>query len=266
MLFGDVKPRETAQNFKKTEFLSIKMPGKYVVRILESPVLVSTHFVNNKYPIKCLGEKCPICANNKRIIMQNPENFRDIRGYLPRNDRYMLNVYDKTEVKVCSNCKKEVNAIDGNFPPVCGCGTYIINEVSHPSNRIKVFSMTADHAVQLQMIEKARQTPEGEPIGLDTYDLVLLAAMSNKKMNWTPMPEPSANTPLGITSEQLKEFLTPKEKFAIVLDEGEINSLLKGVALKDIFVARKAEVVDGTLTTEPRSKEEVEERVEQLFS
>lgn len=273
MLFEDVKPREATQNFKKTEFLSLKMPGKYVIRFLEKPVLVSTHFVNEKYPIKCLGEACPICANNKTLRVQNPDkrdNMREIRGYLPRADRYMLNVYDKTEVKTCPNCKAEVHAIDGNFPPVCNCGTYVINEKSHPSNRIKVFSLTEEKAVQVQMIEKAQQTETGEPISLNSYDLVLLASISNKKMNWTPMANVSANAPLGITDEQLKEFLTPKEKFAIVLTPEEISSLLKGISLRDIFLTRKVDTqgLDTTVTPETHKKtdEEVQNAVNQLFS
>jgi len=266
MLFEDVKPRETAQSFKKTEFLSMKMPGKYVVRLLENPVLVSTHFVNGKYPIRCLGEECPICANNKTIRLQNPENFRDIRGYLPRADRYTLNVFDKTEVKVCPNCKNEVHAIDGNFPPVCNCGTYVINEKERPSYRIKVFSMTDEKAMQIKMIAKAQQTATGEPISLDSYDIVLLVSLSNKKINWTPMPNVNSNAPLGITPEQLKEFLTPPEKFAITLTPDEITSLLKGISLRDIFLTRKNNTVELEAEAPKKSLEDAQAAVNQLLN
>lgn len=263
MLFGDVKRKEVAQSFKKTEFMTIKSPGQYVLRVLEAPVLVTTHFVFNKYPVKCLGENCPICENNRKLRNENPRvtDTRELSGYLNRSERYMLNVLDRTPVKTCPTCKTEHYAIDGQFTPICTCGTPLMNEKPHPCNRVKVFSMNSDNADRIKMIEKSMQGSDGNPLGLDKYDLIVLASVANKKVSWTPMPNVNANDVVEVPADAL----TPQDKFAMVLTREEILQLLKGTQIKDIFLARNASKPAPVEEGSPVANPDVQAKINALF-
>jgi hypothetical protein len=258
-LFDDVKQKEKTQTFKKAEFFSIKLPGTYVIRILEKPVLVTTHFVNGKYPIRCLGENCPICENNRRLRNENPKvtDLREIRGYFSKTDRYMLNILDRSLVKTCPSCSTEYYAINGQFPPLCNCGTPIMNEKEHKCERVKVFSMLIDKADSIKMIERAVLDKENNPLGLNTFDLIILASMDNKKVNWTPMPNQNSNDKVEIP----EDAMTPQYNFAISFTREEILSLLKGVLIRDIFLARSAFKPVDLTTVSP----EVQKQFDSLF-
>jgi hypothetical protein len=266
MLFGDVKRKEAAQTFKKTEFMSIKYPGQYVLRVLEAPILVVTHFVNNKYPIKCLGDNCPICEMNRKLRNENPKvtDTRQINGYSYRSEKYMLNVFDRTPVKTCPSCKTEHYAMDGQFTPICTCGTNIMNEKPHACNRVKVFSMNSDNADRIKMIEKSMQGSDGNPLGIDKYDLILLASVSNKKVTWTPMPNVNANDVVEVSTDGM----TPQERFAMVLTREEILLLLKGTQIKDIFLARNATPTTPVVDSEGKelvANPDIQAKIDALF-
>lgn len=262
-LFDDVKPKEKAQNFKKTEFFAIKTPGTYVIRILDAPVFVSTHFVNGKYPIRCLGDNCPVCENNRVLRNANPKvtDLRDLHGYFGKQDRYMMNILDRSMVKTCPNCKLEHYAINGQYPPLCTCGTPIMNEKEHKCERVKVMSMLIDKADSVKLIEKAVLGADGNPVGINTFDLILLASVdAKKKINWTPMPNPASNDKVEVKEEDI----TPQDKFAITFNRDEIISLLKGVTIKDIFLARNdsRNLAEESVSVNP----EIQQKLDQLFS
>ncbi len=60
---------------RKTEYLEL-VPGNSVIRIIDEDYYsVETHFIN-KMSVVCLGEDCPVCKNNRRLILDNPDTFR----------------------------------------------------------------------------------------------------------------------------------------------------------------------------------------------
>src|SRR5689334_8544117 len=108
------------QKFKKTEYMAVTN-GVHTVRILQEQAKTKpTHFFNaTKTTVLCLGDDCPICANNKKLIMQFPDNFRDQLGYNKVNYRFFVNVLDKTPAKVCTKCGKEYKDLRQT---ICTCG------------------------------------------------------------------------------------------------------------------------------------------------
>jgi hypothetical protein len=259
-LFDDVKQKEKVQTFKKAIFFTVKLPGTYVIRVLEAPVLVTTHFVNGKYPIRCLGDNCPICERNRQLRNANPKvtDLREIQGYFGKQDRYMMNILDRSLVKVCPNCKAEHYAINGQFPSLCTCGTPIMNEKEHKSEQVKVMSMPIEKADSIKLIEKAVLGADGNPLGVDSFDLILLASVDNKKrINWTPMPNPASNDKIEVKEEDI----TPQDKFAITFNRDEVISLLKGITLKDIFFARGNDKPEGDSLMNP----EVQKQLDSIF-
>ena len=87
----DITPRTEKKSFQRTVFLSLDL-GQHIIRFLQpSSEAYKTyiHFLQNtKISIKCLGDDCPICENNRRLYLQNPKNAGKIAGYVTRSTRY----------------------------------------------------------------------------------------------------------------------------------------------------------------------------------
>jgi len=210
-------PQQNKGNYKKTEFIDLK-PGQHIIRIITtSPVVHDTHFVKG-YTIKCIGEGCPICVNNKKIIAENQENFRNVPGYNGRRQVAYVNVLDKTVAKVCPSCNAALVQVEAK-----------------PLNKVKVLSKGKTFFDQLDFIDasildEATQTP----IGVANMDLSVLV-MANSKS--APTVAPTTNyAPIEYKEEDLFDL----EKAIIVLNSEEINDLLRGNRLADILAARKA--------------------------
>jgi DNA-directed RNA polymerase subunit RPC12/RpoP len=233
MPFSDTETKKTT--YDKPVFLDLT-PGLHTIRILETniePIFVHG-FILGKYTLKCLGDTCPICADNHRIYMENPDGYRDVKGYSPKSKKYIFNVLDKTPVKVCSNCGAENPKTTNTFPSACTeCGTIIINEKPKPANKVKLLSCGVKLATAINSIDKTVNTEEGEPIGFTNYDIKLSVEGTGKLRNIIPIP-----------TDNMEKFDVPTDalqdpsKGVIALESDEIIELLKGVQLKDIFRAR----------------------------
>ena len=238
MSFFDVTKPEKSTNFRKTEHLDLT-PGQTTIRILDTPeeaYKFSTHYVKGVY-IKCLGEDCPICKSNLKIFSENPDSYREIAGWSPKQARYAVNVYDKTTVKVCPNCKAEVKKTGASFLPVCPkCNQPIIEVHEAPLNKIKVLAKGVTVAELLNGINESILDTEGNKVGINNFDIVLYVTGTGKNQTISPIPLVD-KTELVEYSKEDKFDLT---KIAVELTVDEITDLQRGISLKDIFAARRS--------------------------
>lgn len=245
--FDTTRPeQESNSRFRRTEFLDLPQ-GQTIIRIIdtkEEAMKYFVHYVKGVY-IKCIGEDCPVCATNKKLIIENPDTFRDIAGYSPKSERYSVNVLDKTPAKICPQCGHPTKGNMGIFSPICAkCDTPIVQVQSQPLNKIKVFSKGRTVADQLNAIDTSIQDASGNSIGINHYDIGLFVQGIGKKQTIAVVPMVEKNEPVDIDSAQ-KFDLT---KTALELSVEEIIDLQKGISLKDILTARRISVPDKELT------------------
>lgn len=237
----NIPEQKERKTYTKTTFLRLD-PGTHLVRFLESPdnaLMVQTHFVLGKFTLQCIGDDCPICASNKKMIFDHPDDFREQRGYSPKVTNYLINVMDRTVAKVCPQCGEEVKVMPGKnvYSPTCpGCGTFVTEVKPLPLNKVKLLKFGVQLATQLNTIEKSTCDPEGNPLGLMTFDMALAVEGSQKKKITTPIPVTNNKDVFTIPAEMLQD----KANAMIRLERGEIMDFLRGTSLKDIFTARRA--------------------------
>lgn len=258
MEFPEVKSNENTSTFRRTEYLRTT-PGVHLVRLLPPLYTEYTHYLRGT-TIACLGDECPVCANNKKIIAENPENFRNIPEYSYPRFTYYINVLDRTPAKVCQNCETEVKSdLNGNMSAVCPkCSTVLTGEVA-PLNKVRVLSRGKElFEQQLKLIQATKRNEKNEPIGIENFDIEL-AVGSNKQ------PVPSARLDRMDKVEVPQEEYFDLENAVIRLEVDEVPDLLRGISLKDIFASRKAEqvVVDNTISQE--LEDELNSTVKGLF-
>jgi len=246
----EVKFNQFENKFKRTEFMSLTT-GAHTVRILQPQAkTVPTHFFNNtKTTVLCLGDDCPVCANNKKLISQFPETFRDQRDYVKINYRFFVNVLDKTVAKTCE-CGKEYKNL---AMTICTCGKVLNNPA--PLNKVKVMSKGITLRDDLDSIDKAILDNQGTPIGLVNYDVVLMVSGTGRDTKVTPVPRTEANQPVELNGQELFDV----EKAYIVVTPAEMLDVQRGISLKDIFSARKAENKSNII--EPIASQEVLDEV-----
>lgn len=224
-------PIETKPAFtkKKLEFLKL-LQGNTVIRILdEDYVAVESHYIN-RVSIACLGEDCPICRNNSRIIMENPENFRDIGGYSPRSTRYFLNVMDKTMGRICPSCGEAIT----QEVATCKCGALITGVEKKPINKVKILSKGKQLFEQLIALENTIVDNNGNRLGLTNFDITISVVGTGKTATCTPIFTGAVGVAVPVAEED-KFDLT---KAIARLSAEEIRDLQSGVSLMDIFKAR----------------------------
>lgn len=242
MPFANIKqPKQYESSFKKTEFIELT-PGMNMIRILDEEAYdVEVHYIGSNLGgtnVKCLGEDCPVCKNNKKIILENPDDFRSIKGYSPRRQIFIVNVLDRSQVKTCPNeaCKKDVKAINGVFPTQCPkCGAILTGQQAHQLNKVKILSKGKQLFSQLEMLSMAMNDEQGNTIPLTKYDIALSVSGTNKKESPSPIPYVNANDVVHVEPDMLFD----RAKAVLELTAEEIMELQRGVSLKDIFTARK---------------------------
>jgi hypothetical protein len=231
--FGTPREKKVYEStFKKTLFLD--MNNTSTVRILTKDKFeLDTHYIN-RATVQCLGEECPICANNKALIMQFPETFRDEAKYSSRRTICMANVLDKTMVRVCPKCQTEYHAAPSSPPTTCRCGE-ILAGAPAPSMKVKVLSRGTVLFDQLDAINNAILDTTGEKVGLTSYDITFVISGTGKGKITTPIAG-QITAPLAVDEKELYDL----ENVTLRLTPSEMVDLQRGVSLKDIFAARKA--------------------------
>ncbi len=218
--------------YRKTEFLKLNDGDEHRVRILDKMETKHyTHYIGFAY-VKCLGDQCPICQNNKKILYEHPEDYRDVKGWNPRRDRYYLNVMDKTLAKVCEKCEKENPVSSG----LCGgCGSPL-GEAA-PVNKVRVLTGSRNFFEDLKVLSKTVRNEQDEILPIDAYDWVLVTRGK--------MREKTTNASPRLTGQPTNPVFNPEELYnlqevVIVLTPEEMLDLFNGASLKDIFTMRRA--------------------------
>jgi hypothetical protein len=247
-------------------------PGEHVVRILDVKIpRKSVYWFGNGY-VQALGEDDPQALLNKRIRLENPENYKNVRGYRSFSDRYAVNVLDRTVSKICPNCDADVKATNGTFPAVCpSCNsTAVVNVEPAPLNRVRVMQGGKTLFDQIKTKDDTIRDEEGNPRGVQNFDLKLIVVgTGNQRM--TVATETTSYDEIEISPENLfdTETIFPKVTYE------EMEQLVRGVSLRDIFAARRSTDLTevSTESTAVGQEESVEERqarakksVDELFA
>jgi len=263
MTFADVSKPTTDTNrksdFRKTEFMRIDA-GAHLIRVLKVPAKkFFTHYINRS-SVKCLEEECPICANNKRLIMEYPETFREQSAYNRRQERHYVNVLDKTNAKVCTSCGNEYKKLDA---VVCSCGQMLPE--AKPLDKVKMLAKGPLLFGHLETIHNSVLDESGIPIGINNYDINVIVSGAGRDISYTPIPNPTANAPVELEDGALFD----REKAIITLTPEELLDLQRGITLKDIFSARrsKAQTVIAPIEIAVPQEQvtEVTEQIKDLF-
>lgn len=229
MSFANVQTNTSPKTtVRKLQYMALT-PGAHRLRILDTEALsVKTHFLNNS-SVKCLDDDCPICANNKKIIMQFPDTFREQSGYNRYSVRFFVNVLDRTPAKVCPDCGKEYKNLAAT---ICTCGK-VLGEVA-PLNKVKILSKGSGLFGDLDNIDKSIMKDNGEPVGITNYDINIIVNGSGRDVKYTAIPDTSKNDVIALSEE-----LFDLSKAVLTLSPDEMLDVQRGVTIKDIFASRR---------------------------
>lgn len=223
-------------DFKKTVFM--RLVSLHTIRVLSEKSFVTFLHWINRVPIKCLGDDCPVCKQNKLIILENPNTFRKVSTYSARRQTFYLNVLDRTVVKVCTNCGAENLMVANRFPPTCESCSILINDIEPASlNKVKVLSRGITFGEDLNNIHMSYVNDAGDIIGIKNYDVQIMVG-ANKQ----PFPQAvlTSNDKVDVPDSELFDL----ESAPISLEGDEMLDLQRGVSLKDIFAARSSDDVE----------------------
>lgn len=222
---------------KSTEFFDFT-PGEHKVRVLDGKAHAErTHWIKN-YRIKCLGDECPICA-------EDPNDY-------PRK-AYFVNVLDLTKVKECPSCGKVTKASMGKFPKIClNCEQPLIEVKEKTYNKVVV--LTGGKRLFVDQLN-ALYNEYGD---LRNYDLDLLVTGVGRERQIIAKPSKEPPTEFEV-DDDLKYDLT---SVVITLTADEIVRLKsENIGLSEIYQARNK-------TEEPAKtdSEKVNKAIKDLFS
>jgi hypothetical protein len=240
--FGStIDERPAGSKYRKTEFMNLEA-GEHRFRILESMETKKyTHYIGFAY-IECLGDDCPVCENNKKILYEHPEDYRDQKGWAPRNQRFYINVFDKSSVS-------EDGKYAQGLPPI---------------NKVKVLSMGSRLLEEIKVLSKSVRDKEDNRIDIRMYDFIL--EIKGEKQNktthvahkWWPGEEALQDT----GGQELFDL----SEVAVKLSREEMLDVFNGAKLKDIFTMRRAQkqiAQSDFLSAE--STQETEDDINNLF-
>ena len=272
MGFADIETRDNSTSTRKRiDYLRL-YPGVRLIRILDTKaVRFFVHWVSG-VNVKCLGDICPICENNKKIVMENPDKFREVKDYIGVRALYFVNILDRSPVKICTNakCKREVYQVptpDGTYawPTTCvNCNTFIGQETMQISNRLKVLSRGKDLFEKINAMADSILDQNANPIPITAFDISLKVVGTGRDTKIFPTAITNNNDVIEVAAEDKYTL----ETAVVQLTPSEIVELQRGITLKDIFTARKGEsLAADTKAVEALSKvtEQAAKSVESLF-
>lgn len=245
--------------YRRTEFIDLKA-GEHRIRILEPMETKQyAHYVGYSW-LKCLADECPICENNKKILYEHPEDYRDVKGWNPRRDRYYINVLDKTTARVCTKCGTEKKDAEASTCPACN------SPMAEPAplNKVKVLSRGKTLFEDLKVISKSIRDEDDKRIDIRTYDWRLVVRGVKKDTVISPIP---LYTPGKTDNPVYEGELFPLDNATIELTREEMLDVFNGASVKDIFTMRRAkkQISDADFF-KPDDKKDVEESIDSIFS
>lgn len=261
-MFFNIVDYET-RTFDRTRFLNLDY-GQHLVRFLGVPELVYTHFIRgSNVTVKCLGDDCPICVNNKKIISERPDDFRSATNYFPKSPRHYINVLDRTPVKVCPKCQEENKQdLAKKFSAVChSCETFITDVEPISSNKVKVLNLSNTSAELVNSFNTSILDESGNPLGVHNFDVLFMVTKAGNKKTVTPIPVGENRDKVEVPEDALYDL----SKVVITLTSDEVVNVLKGISLRDIFLARRGEQEEKLVGDAKVLNEEVQLKIKQLF-
>jgi len=262
MSFAEIPEGGNKSNFKSTDFVKI-VPGIPVrLRILDKKAVHQVrHYLQiQKLSLLCLGdERCPICQNNSNLMKENPtEDAFRIKGFIPRQNRYLVNVLNRTIVKIAPS-GSVVYPTSGQFPTVDpSTGEPLANIEAAPLNKVQVLDRGPDLFSQFNMVNEQVVDEMGKPIGIWNFDISIMATGAGKKMKTNVQALSQINDVVEVADED-KYVL---ETMGILLEPDEMSKILKGIPLKDIFAARRS---DDEVASEAPASTAIQDTIEALF-
>jgi hypothetical protein len=256
--------------FRKTEYLKLT-PGTHTIRIVQN--------VGKKYyqhwlgmGVECLGEACPQCKQNKRIIDDiggDPQeaykyaSSNKVDGFVGKQARGAVNVLDRTPIKVCPNCQTENRPANNVFAAACSsCGQLITEVEPNITNNIKVFSRAASVFEQIDDLDRAVLDKEGEPRGVTNFDLNLHVVGNNT----VPVPADNYEV-LEVDEEKFFDL----ENVVVNFTVEEMEQRMKGASFKEIFQSRRSEseaygdAEESAVEVDKEKVVEIESEIESMF-
>jgi hypothetical protein len=197
----------------------------------------------------CLEDECPICRKNEEIRSQHPDDFRQVKGYIPRQYRWMVNVLDRTPVVVDPETGDEyygtVVGREVKFPPVTDDGLRsLVGLEPQPSNTIKILERGKRLFEMLNTfhVESLKVDDSGEEKGgITTFDIKLITLGKRQTMTISVVPlyqNEDDVTPI-VEGNGLNKYVL--SQVGIQLSPDEMVRAVSGESLKDIFASRRAE-------------------------
>ena len=263
--FFNLKTPKETQTYTKPVFLNMDY-GQHLVRILGKPLQVYIHWIPKaNLGIRCLGEECPVCETNKKIILENPDNFRRESNYFPRSSRHYINVLDKSSVKVCPECQHENKRMANNqYPAVCKCGSMIAHIPETISNKVKVVNLSETTAAELNAIHTSILDEKGDIIGINNFDILFVVTKVGDKKKISVVPITASQGGVEVPEESLYNL----NNVPLTLSREEIIELVRGTSLRDIFAARNSVNKESEEPSETKefSESTVKELVDSLYT
>jgi len=236
--FGTDINRERTANFGK--IMSFKDPGVYRIRILEPLKLLNTHYIRSqKISVLCLGDSCPICANNMKLMAADPQNYWKLPNYYSINYRYVCNILDRTRVRICPGCgtSNYYFLLQKTGNKCTNCGMSLASTELAPLNEIRIASFSETFRNQLKTAALSVMDAEGSIIPVNKYDInVTVTVSSNGKKTITPAPALDGIGDVEVDTSQFIEHT----KAALNFSADELMRILEGESFRDVLSSRNA--------------------------
>ncbi len=261
-------------DFDRPVYLRFKEGYPTTVRIIDNNAhRVRKHWINRqKVSILCIEDACPICEQNDKIRGESPKNFRSVKGYIPVQYRYLVNVLDRTPVVIDPETEEEYQANQGQFPLITADAERSLAGIDpSPSNTVKILERGKTLFENFLAIHKetGEFDAEGnlESGGLTSFDikLVTLGAGKDMAISVIPMLQNSDDVnPILKENELVPHILSA---VGLLLTSDEIEQVaFAGVSLADIFAERNAESETESDSSMTETLADVSETVESLFA
>lgn len=261
--------RDKSADFARPVFLRFREGVPVTVRILDVHAdKVLKHWINkSKTSVLCLGESCPICQQNETIRRENPKTFNKIKGYIPVQRRWMVNVLDRTPVIKDPESGEEYCAIKGKFPTVTNDGERsLVNIQPTPSNTIKILErgQTLFELLAAIHADSITEGDDGESGGITTFDIKLIPAGSGTDMVISVIPQQRND---DVTPILEQNNLTPYvlSDIGVELTPEEVDQVVRGISIRDVFAARRAKDESDSDKSLQGSFSDLSDKVATLF-
>lgn len=255
-----IKP--TTSEFKKYKYFNWT-PGDHVIRLLDLHLEPVYAYWFNSVLVRSDNPDNPQEILNRRIKLENPENFLSIRGYRPARPKYIFRVFDKTVAKVCPNCGIDTKVESGMpYPSICGrCREGNLTTVEPaPINDIRIVVTSSALVDQLVAADQTVFDENGNKVGIENFDLHLYIAGVGKKRQVVVKPGEIGELTLPFELEPLNV-----DNYIFLVSDDEMRDLIRGISLRDILVARGSKKAIEAPTQKPDVDYDIKRKIDELF-